>query len=183
MEFWNFLTHCLGAAAALYILYKVIHIRIKEFVFAVCMCICLGFSSAYHFCLLIGNDDQFVRKLDHCGIFLLIAGTSTALFKNKLSIAILWSATFSFIMAIADAGTAFSVEKLTAAYLFMGWLCTMWAIWEHRWKWWNIASIGVGSGIMTLGSLINLYNYQFGHVIFHILTLVGSLFYVRLILK
>ena len=147
------------------------------------MCICLGFSSAYHFCLLIGNDDQFIRRLDHCGIFLLIAGTSTALFKNRLSIALLWASTFSFIMSIADSPVAFTTDKLTMAYLFLGWICTSWGIYEHKDKWWNMASIAAGSGIMTLGSLVNLYNYRFGHVIFHVLTLVGSLFYVRLILK
>ena len=181
MEFWNFFTHIIGVFIALFLLYKIVHIKLREFVFTICMITCLGFSSAYHFCLFLNNDDQFVRKLDHCGIFLLIAGVSTAIFKNKWAITILWAATLSFIVSLIQ-NTVLSVERLTTMYLFFGWICTMWAI-KERWLSWDILYICLGSAIMTSGSFINLYDYRIGHIIFHVLTLIGSLFYVKLIFR
>ncbi len=189
MEFWNFFTHIIGAALALFLLYKIIHIRLKEFVFTICMITCLGFSSAYHFCLYWGNDDLFVHKLDHCGIFLLIAGTSNALFNRRGALAILWAATASFVYSLM-VNPLLTTRTLTSMYLLFGWLCTCWAIYEaegesyfYRGPSKETWAICMGSGIMTLGSLVNLYNYEVGHIIFHVLTLIGSLFYVKLIFK
>lgn len=179
MEFWNFFTHIIGAVLALYLFYKVIHIRLREFIFSVCMCICLSFSSAYHFYLFMGSDDIFIRKLDHCGIFLLIAGTSTAIFRSKIATLLLWGWTFGSIMSIVY-NPVLSTSVLTFFYLLFGWGCTTWAI-KERWLTWDTLFIAAGSGIMSSGSLINLYDYRIGHIVFHMLTLIGSLFYVKLI--
>lgn len=179
MEFWNFFTHFLAALFGLFVIYKIIHLRLREFIFSVCLCVCLSFSAAYHFCLLMGSDNLSVRKLDQCGVFLLIAGTSTAVFRSKISMFILWVCTLCFILGIVGSAVM-ALPTLTVAYLLFGWICTMWALGE-RWKSWDIIYICLGSGIMTLGSLINLYDYQYGHVVFHLLTLIGSLFYLKLI--
>ena len=64
MEFWNFFTHIIGVFIALFLLYKIVHIKLREFVFTICMITCLGFSSAYHFCLFLNNDKNVVEALN-----------------------------------------------------------------------------------------------------------------------
>ncbi len=132
---WSALTHALGAVlAVLGTLFLVLNVRTAREVlgFGVYGLSMIGLytaSSLYH-CLHTGvSGRRRLRKLDHCSICLLIAGSYT-----PICLLVLWEGCGPVLLAgvwgFAAAGVLLSLVWITAprwlsagVYLAMGWLC------------------------------------------------------------
>jgi len=131
----NGLTHLTGAALAVVGLVILLVISqgdlLKQgslLVYGLSLVILLSASAAYHLVKASPKTIQWLRKLDHSAIFLLIAGTYTPVCLNLLKGFWQWGM-LGIIWSIALAGVLMKVfwisapRGLSAAiYLLMGWL-------------------------------------------------------------
>ena len=168
-------------------------------VFFLTMTLLYGASAGYHAFHISEKADRILRKIDHCNIFLLIAGSYTPvcmLAMNRehglLLLGLIW--------AIALAGIVFKICWITCPkwvssvlYIFMGWVCLIY-IPEIR------AAIGpLGFSLLllegifyTAGGIIYALKPRifpkeketgFGnHELFHCFVMAGSLFHFLLVL-
>lgn len=147
-------------------------------------------STLYH-CLRTGVKGRLaLRKLDHCSIYLLIAGTYTPLCLLPLRQAGGWGwSLFGVIWGLALAGivmTLFWVNSprwvTSGIYLFMGWLAVialypLWRVLGGEGLFWLL----LGGVLYTIGGVLYALkwpgrdNPHFGcHEIFHVFILLGS---------
>lgn len=189
MELCNALIHAIGTILAIFLLVKSANFR--QLIFSLSVYLCLIFSTAYHYWLWMQTACEDFHRLDHVGIFLLIAGTATALIHNEKFIHFVWLIMAGIVSGILLGNVVMPTNILTYCYLCFGWICISFATFEiERGERFYRSFLNketyllcLGGTIMTVGSLINLYNYRFGHPVFHLMTLIGSLFYVRLIFR
>lgn len=156
-------------------------------------------STLYH-CLRTGVKGRLaLRKLDHCSIYLLIAGTYTPLCLMPLRTAGAWGWTlFGVIWGLALVGivmTLFWVNSprwvTSGIYLFMGWLAViaLYPLWQAlggRGMFWLL----LGGVLYTIGGVLYALkwpgrdNPRFGcHEIFHMFILLGSIAHFMLIYR
>lgn len=132
------------------------------------------------------NAKRVFRILDHCSIFLLIAGTYTPVVLIKLPYPLNWII-FSLVWLIAVIGivlNAIDLKKFSklsiALYLVLGWC----VIFVFRHLWLNVNHLGllltfIGGICYTLGAII----YGIGkrkkyfHSVFHVFCIVASIFF------
>ncbi len=146
-------------------------------------------STLYH-CIRVGTSGRIaLRKLDHCSIYLLIAGTYTPICLIPLRGPWGWSL-FGIIWALALLGIAVSLfwihspRWVTAGIcIFMGWLAItaivpLAAVLSWRGLFWLL----LGGVLYTIGGVLYALkwpgrnNPHFGcHEIFHIFILLGSI--------
>ncbi|MEO7937911.1 MAG: hemolysin III family protein [Burkholderiaceae bacterium] len=139
-------------------------------------------STLYH--SLRGRAKDVLRKLDHCAIYLLIAGSYTPFLLVTLRGPLGWSL-FGVIWSLAVAGIAQEVWLARGArvaslviYLLMGWLALMAVspLW-HALGPIGFAGLLAGGACYTGGVLfyVNDEKWRHGHGVWHLFVLAGSL--------
>ena len=145
-------------------------------------------STLYH-ALKVNNAKRVFRIIDHCMIFLLIAGTFTPFCLvaiRKYSIALGWTM-FGIIWITAILGitlTAVNLNKFKKLgmilYLVMGWavLIAFKAIWKTVPKR-GILLLLIGGVVYTIGAIIYGIGkkHKYMHSIFHFLVLIASILF------
>jgi hemolysin III len=156
----------------------------------------LGFSALYHRPTWTVKSRQRLRRLDHCGIFLLIAGSYTPLCtlvlpapRGLLLLAAVWTG------ALAGVGQSLlwidAPKPVTAGlYILLGWLAA--TALPQLWHGLGLAGFSLlvcGGVAYTIGGLIYAARRPdpapavFGyHEIFHALTIVGAVLHFALVL-
>lgn len=150
-------------------------------VFGVTMLLCYLCSTLYHALPHPRVKDVF-RVLDHCAIYLLIAGTYTPFLLVSMRGTWGWTL-FAIVWGAAILGCIFKLfhtgkfEKLsTAMYVAMGWAIII-AIKPaiEMVPAGAIVVIGIGGALYTVGALFYLWDrLPFNHAIWHLFVLGGS---------
>jgi len=188
-EFANALTHGLGALAALVggaVLVALAAARgdgwqlAGAIAFATSLLLLYVASTLYH----SARAPQLkarLKVLDHCAIYLLIAGTYTPFTLVGLRGTLGWSL-FAAIWTLAFSGVVFKLfftgrfKKLsTGIYIAMGWLGIvairpMLRVLDDATLWWLLA----GGLAYTLGTVFYLRNSRFSHAVWHLFCVAGS---------
>lgn len=122
--------------------------------------------------------------VDHCAIYLLIAGTYTPFLVIKIQGTLGWSM-LALIWGLAFAGIYYKIFYFyrsdllsTLAYIAMGWLCLLIIkplLLQIGWS--GVGLLGFGGVLYTLGAVFYLldHKFRFAHAIWHIFVLSGSL--------
>lgn len=157
-------------------------LRLVSFtIYGATLCLLFLSSTLYHSTQ--GPAKNLFRKLDHCAIYLFIAGTYTPFALVSLD------GTWAWTLFLAVWGLAFvgivqecwiaKGARLTslAIYLIMGWLAIVAMVPLAEALSWSAVAWMVGGGLVyTLGILFYLYDdrYRHWHGIWHVFVLVGS---------
>lgn len=195
----NGLTHLAGAILAFIALIAMI-VKVASqnpnaidtiavIIFGISMILLYATSATYHMVISSDRVINFLQRLDHSMIFVLIAGSYTPFCLIALNG---WSGwvLFFVIVAIAICGVTFKMAWFncprilsTSIYIIMGWL----AIFLFKPLLASLSTMGlgllIGGGILyTIGGLIYAmkpnflqFKYLGFHEIFHIFILLGSL--------
>lgn len=157
-------------------------LRLVSFsVYGTTLCLLFLASTLYHSTQ--GAAKNLFRKLDHCAIYLVIAGTYTPFALVSLDGAWSWTL-FCSVWSLAIVGIAQECwiakgQRLTSLviYLLMGWLAIVALVPLAEALSWNGVAWMVGGGLIyTFGVLFYLYDERFEHWhgIWHLFVLVGS---------
>lgn len=140
-------------------------------------------SSVFYHAILKPSVKRFFRILDHCCIFLLIAGSYTPFALVTLHGPLGWSL-FGFIWGLAIAGIILKFyfvgryEMLsTIIYVLMGWIAVAVSVqlFEHLLLG-GIIWLIIGGVTYTLGVIFFIYErVPFFHTIWHLFVLAGSI--------
>ena len=138
-------------------------------------------STLYH-ALKVNKAKRVFRVIDHCSIFLLIAGTYTPFTLIGLRGPWGWGL-FSAIWTLAIAGVIFKLfytgrfKRLsTLIYIAMGWLVLvaikpMW----HSLDGWTLGWLFAGGAFYTLGTIFyHRESIPYSHAIWHMFVIAGS---------
>ena len=195
-------THAIGAAAAfaggVIYLFRAVGEHVPVLALAAAMCFCLSMialysaSAIYHFSpgdAKTQGVKSRLRKLDHCSICLLIAGSYTPICLLTLKGPWGWTL-FGLIWTMAAAGIALSILWINAprwlsagVYLAMGWLAII-AIYplSKVLSAYGMVLLVLGGVLYTIGGVLyglkwpGRNNPRFGcHEIFHVFILAGSI--------
>lgn len=161
--------------------------RLSAAVFASCVAACFGFSALYHRPTWQPRARSWLARLDHAGIYLLIAGTYTPFGLLVLShnwavvvLSIVWSgAGLAILMKLFWPGTP---KRLSAAIgLALGWVAAAAFTQFLKLPVPALVLIGIGGLAYSLGAIVyarrkpDPYPEVLGyHEIFHLLTLVAA---------
>jgi len=151
-------------------------------IYGATLCLLYLASTLYHG-LPPGRAKRIWNILDHCAIYLLIAGTYTPYTLGVLSPGWGWSL-FGVIWGLAVAGIVFQALFIhryrilsTLTYLAMGWLVmvAVYPMWRnlgpHGFLW-----VALGGACYTLGTVFYAWkNVRFMHAVWHLFVLAGSL--------
>jgi hemolysin III len=171
--------------------------RLSLLIFGISLIICYGSSALYHGAWLSGEALNRLRRLDHVGIFLLIAGTYTpgtwALMSGNWrrgTLACVWSAAV-LCSARVWLGGVLPVWMSTAIYLAMGWgvlFCYRELARNHGHR--RLFPLPLGGIFYSVGAAINLECWPvlspgvFGsHELFHFFVLAGTACHVYFMLR
>jgi hemolysin III len=157
-------------------------------VFGVSLTLCYGVSAAFHAAQLGGEPLIRLQRLDHVGIYLLIAGTYTPVAWSLLRGSWWWGTltTVWTVAAICAAwewwGGAQPVWASTLVYLTMGWgalFCYRELARTHSHR--TLLPLPLGGVFYSVGALINLARWPVlypgffaAHELFHFLVIAGS---------
>jgi hemolysin III len=166
-------------------------------IFGASLMLCYGVSAAFHGVQFKGELVHRLQRLDHVGIYVLIAGTYTPVAIALMRGAWSWGtlATVWTIAAIC-AGRVWYVGVLpvwisTLVYLTMGWgalfcYCELARGYTHR----ELLPLPVGGMFYSVGALINLAHWpvlfpgHFGsHEMFHFFVIAGSACHIFFMLR
>ena len=145
-------------------------------------------SALYHSLRCEGRYEVFLRKLDHTGIFLLIAGTYVPVCLLALSPAFGWTfLVLETLFALVGVVCTFLLRKFPAVlnvvlYLLMGWMALPALGWiGAHWPTYAIVLLVAGGIVYTIGAVIfatdrpHLWPGRFSaHDLWHIFVLGGS---------
>jgi len=198
-ERFNSYTHLAGSvlavtgAAALMTLaaQKADTVRLASFaVYGSTLCLLFLASTLYHSTQ--GRAKDIFRKLDHCSIYLVIAGSYTPIAMVKLDGTWGWTL-FGAVWSLAIVGI---IQELWIAkglrltslviYLLMGWIALVAVEPIISALTWNGFAWMLAAGmIYTVGIVFYLYDERFKHWhgIWHLFVLAGSAAYYAMILK
>lgn len=190
-ERFNSITHAVGAAlaAASGVFLVVVAARggdpwkiVSFSVYAAMLLTLYMTSSLYH--SVRGAAKDVLRKLDHCAIYLLIAGTYTPFTLVSLRGAWGWSM-FGVVWTLAVAGIAQEVWYATGArvlslviYVLMGWLAVVGVMpLLAALGWDGFAWLAAGGLFYTVGIVFYAFEHKVrhGHGIWHLFVLGGSI--------
>lgn len=166
-------------------------------IFGVSLILCYGVSAAFHAVQPEGDLLGRLRRLDHVGIYLLIAGTYTPVALALLRGAWSWG-TLGTVWTVALVcasrvwyGGVLPMWISTLVYLTMGWgallcYCELARSYSHR----ALLPLPLGGVFYSVGALINLAHWpiirpgQFGsHELFHFFVIAGSAAHIFFMLK
>jgi hemolysin III len=159
--------------------------------------VCYGSSTLYHAAWARGDLLELLRKLDHVGIYVLIAGTYTpaawSLFRGawrRCTLATVWglAACCSLVVGI---GGVLPIWLATTTYLAMGWgvlFCYHELARDHSHR--TLLPLPLGGICYSAGAVINLAGWPivvpgvFGaHELFHLFVIAGSACHVAFMLE
>jgi hemolysin III len=165
-------------------------------IFGLCLVVCYGSSALYHGAWTDDNVLEHLSKLDHVGIYVLIAGSYTpaawALFRRtwrRYTLAIVWSVATCCGLVVWLRGVL-PAWLSTATYLAMGWgvlFCyhELARTQSHR----TLLPLPLGGVCYSVGAMINLAGWPvvvpgvFGaHELFHLFVIAGSACHVGFML-
>jgi hemolysin III len=171
--------------------------QLALFIFGVSLAACYGSSALFHAARVGGETLDRLRRLDHVGIYLLIAGTYTpaswALLPGGLRrrmLAAVWGVAAA-CSAQVSLGVRLPVWAYTATYLAMGWG----ALFSYRelartLGHARLAWLPLGGMLYSVGAVINLLGRPspapgvFGaHELFHFFVLAGTACHVLFMLR
>jgi len=178
-----------GLIALLWVGWHGIEKLISVIVYGISLIGLFAASATYHLAKVKPATQQFLRKLDHSAIFLLIAGTYTPFCVNAFSGFFRWGL-LGIIWSIALIGILVKVFWIGAPrwlnaliYVLMGWLAVSAvgqmtaALTPFALSW-----LLTGGSIYTLGAVVyatKIFNFvpgKFGfHEVWHIFVLLGAL--------
>ncbi|KPU45601.1 hemolysin-III related [Oxobacter pfennigii] len=130
-----------------------------------------------------GKVKDIFEIIDHCSIYLLIAGTYTPLALISLRGPIGWTV-FAIVWGVSIAGIVFKifwVKKFvilsTLLYIFMGWMVIfVLKPLIQSMPFISTAFLAVGGGLYTVGTIFYIWRkMKFHHAIWHIFVLGGSI--------
>ncbi|MBV8313044.1 MAG: hemolysin III family protein [Planctomycetaceae bacterium] len=166
-------------------------------IYGLSLVICFGSSALYHAVCLSGEPLSRLRRLDHVGIYLLIAGTYTpaswSLFRRSWrrgTLATVWSVA-GLCSARIWFGGVLPTWMSTSIYLAMGWgvlFCyrELARSLSHR----SLLPLPLGGAFYSVGALINLSGWPvlepgvFGsHELFHFFVIAGSACHAQFMLR
>jgi len=124
------------------------------------------------------------ETVDHCAIYLLIAGTYTPFLMVSIQGRLGWIM-LAVIWALALLGIAYKAFFFfrsdllsTLAYIAMGWLSLviMRPLWEVI-GWQGVGLLGLGGLFYTVGAIFYVWDHKFlfAHALWHIFVLAGSI--------
>ena len=202
-EITNMVTHIVGGALGILalVLCPVFGARhhsawgiVTGTLFGFCMLVLYAISSIYHGLPRTLFGKRVLQVLDHCSIFVLIAGTYTPIALCTLrtySPALGWTL-FSLIWALAAVGITFNAIDLKkydkfsmACYLLMGWAIVVRIDLIYRLigpaGFWLLLTGGLA---YTVGAVLYLLGRKrrYAHSAFHVFTVIGSLLHFLCIL-
>ncbi len=138
-------------------------------------------STLYH-SISLPKAKRILKTLDHCAIFLLIAGTYTPFMLVSLRETVGWTI-FGVVWGLAVAGVVlkcccvYRFKRLSLAiYLGMGWLCVligrdMYATLSGM----SLLFLALGGLAYTLGVIFYVWNrLPYNHAIWHLFVIAGS---------
>lgn len=189
-EIFNSVSHGIGIIFSLTALLLLLILKPKTLQNSICysvygatLIILYTISTLYH-ALKVNNAKRIFRKLDHCSIFLLIAGTytpiSVLLIKGQIGLILLisvWSTAILGVVLNAIDVNKFSKFSL-ACYIIMGWavifavkpLISSLSQKQLIWLFAGGISYTVGAIIYVIGKKI-----KYMHSIWHLFVLAGSI--------
>ncbi len=166
-------------------------------IYGLSLVICFGNSALYHAVWLSGERLSRLRRLDHVGIYVLIAGTYTpaswSLFRSSWrrgTLVTVWSLA-GLCSARVWFGGVLPSWISTSTYLAMGWgilFCyrELGRSLSHR----SLLPLPLGGAFYSVGALINLYGWPvlepgvFGsHELFHFFVIAGSVCHAQFMLR
>lgn len=202
-EIFNMVSHIVGgatgiAAAALCVVFAALHHNvygvISGAIYGASMIILYTISSIYHGLRPDLTAKKVFQVIDHCSIFLLIAGTYTPIALCSLreyNTALGW-AVFGVIWAAAAVGITLNAidikayHKFSAAcYILMGWCIVLaWKPAAIMLTGGGIALLLTGGVAYTIGALFYYFlkNKRYMHSVFHLFVLAGSILHLLCIL-
>lgn len=188
-EIINAITHGIGIIFSIFALIFLVVNYPKDFksifsisVYSGSLFILYTISTVYH-ALRISKAKSYLRKLDHCSIFLLIAGTYTPLctlyitgIASTIVLSLVWIIAIMGIVLNAIDVNKFSKFSL-ACYIFMGWSVmfmakpTFQALSNNQLIW-----LIIGGILFTIGSIIYVIGkkIKYMHSIWHLFVLIGT---------
>ncbi len=189
-EVANSVTHGLGLLASLVGAFVLVSLSLERgeawhvvsaVVYGVTLVALYAASTLYHVFKGTGARDV-LRVLDHCAIYLLIAGTYTPVTLVSLRGGWGWTL-FSAVWFLAAAGIVFKVFATgrfamlsTVAYVLMGWLCVvavkpMFVLLSPG----ALALLGAGGVLYTAGIVFYRSNrVPYSHAVWHLFVVAGS---------
>lgn len=190
-EFWNIVSHGVGVILSVVALILLLLFNdgsslntLSIVLYSITLLFLYSASTIYHWI----TDEKwkfFFRKLDHIGIYFLIAGTYTPValisLVNENGWTIFWT-----VWGIAIAGTILKIfftgrfDKLSLIlYLAMGWLIifdfkNLWEVQSAL----GITLLGLGGLFYSLGTIFYaVEKIPYNHAIWHVFVLAGSIFH------
>lgn len=138
-------------------------------------------SSAIYHGLPSGRAKRVFRILDHCAIYLLIAGTYTPFTLVTLHGPWGWSL-FGIVWTLALLGIVYQcfflgrmVALSTTVYVLMGWLAvTAFVPLARALPWQGLAWLVAGGLFYTVGVVFFASRWKFAHTVWHLFVMVGS---------
>jgi hemolysin III len=198
------LTHLFGFVAALYftaLFWRLGHgnrgRQLGVVCFGLSMCLLYGASSSYHAVLGPPGLINFLRRLDHSAIYVLIAGTYTpiyvALLRGRLRVGMLvlmWS--LAAVGIVCKWALPFGAYRITVTlYVLMGWTGLASVISLVRAAGWRPIALGVLGGVFyTIGAVCDALKWPViypgvvrPHEVLHIFDLFGTFVHVVFIIR
>ncbi len=185
----------LGACAMLIAVAPSSRAVVAALVYSLCLALLFGVSSLYHRNYWPEKSRRLLRKLDHAGIYVFIAGTATPICLIGLS-----SSDGLKLLSIFWAAALFGICKevfwknsprwsSSVLYVTMGWLATPYlSQFIHALGTQNTVVFVLGGVVYTTGALIYAFKWPnpspkfFGyHEIFHLFVMVGCLLHFLVI--
>jgi hemolysin III len=161
--------------------------RLSAAIFASCVAACFGFSALYHRPTWQPRTRSWLARLDHAGIYLLIAGTYTPFGLLVLShnwavgvLSVVWTgAAAAILLKLFWPGTP---KKLSAAIgLTLGWVAVVAFTQFLKLPVVALVLVGIGGVAYSAGAIVyarkkpDPYPAVLGyHEVFHLLTLVAA---------
>jgi len=157
-------------------------------IFGINLILCYGISATYHAVQLSGESLRWLQRLDHVGIYLLIAGTYTPVAWGMMRGSWWWGTlTTVWTVALVCATWVWCVGILppglsTLVYLTMGWgsvFCyrELARTYSHR----TLLPLPLGGIFYSIGAAINLAHWPIiypgvfaAHELFHFFVIAGS---------
>lgn len=187
-EIWSAITHGIGVALSIWILVLLILKGVRGsgieltayLIYGISLVLLYLFSTLFH-CLYFTRASRVFQIFDHCGIFILIAGTYTPYcllaikgIKGIILLSIIWFlALFGIAYHVLAKNRLQIVETMT--FIGMGWACVFYM--KDL-----IQALGKGGTLLlfaggvafTLGAVIYSFRTRYGHVYWHVIVMIGT---------
>jgi hemolysin III len=187
-HFITFLVAIVGLGFLIALSYKNVSTLVTMSIYGISVILLYGASSIYHWLHTTSQNELILKKLDHCAIYLLIAGSYTPVLYYGLDGSWCWSM-LGAIWGLTVIGILMKVWFIripryisTLFYVILGWIAVIpFAKLLHKLPIGAIILMSVGGALYTIGAIIYATKWldfspnRFGfHEIFHFFVMAGS---------